>query len=252
MEHTRGDVADGTLSACVQGEQQILGAIRSGDFRAFDELYRRHVAAARYVARVQSDNPDDADDAVSEAFAAIFQALAAGKGPDQSFRPYLLMVVRRVAHDRNRNARKTRAVDASALDCAAIDPDPLLAAFESGAVAKAFRSLPERWQAVLWHVDVERMKPSAAAPFMGLSPNAVSSLLVRAREGLRQAYLQNHISPGGDSPCFEYSSRLGKFARNALKRSSRERVMSHLEHCARCKGLLMELNDVQAGMRAAA
>ncbi|MFP3686343.1 hypothetical protein SB847_21820, partial [Bacillus sp. SIMBA_026] len=67
-------------------------------------------------------------------------------------------------------------------------------AFESQTVAKAFRSLPERWQAVLWYLDVERMKPAAVAPILGLSPNAVSALALRAREGLRREYLQAHIA----------------------------------------------------------
>ncbi|MFF2299917.1 SpaH/EbpB family LPXTG-anchored major pilin [Arthrobacter sp. NPDC058127] len=232
-------------------DPQIMAMVRDGDFSAFDVLFQRHVAAAQFVARAQTDNASDADDVVSEAFASIFQALTEGKGPDQFFRSYLLTAVRRIAYDRNRKARRTQVVgDVDVLDTVAVDADTVLDAFESSTMAKAFKSLPERWQAALWHVDIEGLKPAAAAPFIGLSPNGVSSLVIRAREGLRQAYLQNHISLDSDDPCAEFSSQLGKYARGGLKRASYEKVTAHLEECPKCTAVLMELNDVQAGMRA--
>ncbi len=232
-------------------DPQIMAMVRDGDASAFDVLFRRHVAAAQFVARAQTDNVSDADDVVAEAFASIFQALTEGKGPDQFFRSYLLTAVRRIAYDRNRKARRTQTVgDVDALDTVSVDADTVLAAFESSTMAKAFRSLPERWQAVLWHVDIEGLKPAAAAPFIGLSPNGVSSLVIRAREGLRQAYLQNHITVVSDDSCVEFSSQLGKYARGGLKRASYEKVKAHLEECSKCTAVLVELNDVQAGMRA--
>jgi RNA polymerase sigma factor (sigma-70 family) len=228
-----------------------MAMVRDGDASAFDVLYRRHVAAAQFVARAQTDNVSDADDVVSEAFASIFQALTEGKGPDQFFRSYLLTAVRRIAYDRNRKARRTQIVgDVDVLDTVSVDADTVLVAFESSTMAKAFKSLPERWQAVLWHVDIEGLKPAAAAPFIGLSPNGVSSLVIRAREGLRQAYLQNHITAVSDESCVEFSSQLGKYARGGLKRASYEKVKAHLDGCAKCTAVLVELNDVQAGMRA--
>ena len=42
---------------------------------------------------------------------------------------------------------------------AATAEDPALAGFERGVVARAFHSLPERWQAVLWHTEVEGLSP---------------------------------------------------------------------------------------------
>ena len=227
----------------------MLAMMRDGGPVAFDVLYRRHVAAALFVARAQTDNASDADDVVSEAFAAIFQALSEGKGPDQFFRSYLLTAVRRIAHDRNRKARRTQAVgDDELLDSVAVDANAVLDAFESSTMAKAFKSLPERWQAALWHVDIEGLKPAAAAPFIGVTPNGVSSFVIRAREGLRQAYLQNHIKASDDA-CLEFSTQLGKYVRGGLKRTSHEKVTAHLAGCPRCTALLMELNDVQAGMK---
>lgn len=242
----------GTITAGPVSDQEIIASVRGGDTEAFDSLYRRHLAAAQYVARANADNPSDTDDIIAEAFASVFQALSSGKGPREFFRAYLLTVVQRTAHARNRKARLTQsAPDEAILDTAVVDADPVLREFESSAVAAAFNSLPERWQAVLWHVDIEGMKPAAAAPFIGISPNGVSSLLIRAREGLRQAYLQNHVVPAPGDECSEYSGQLGKYARNALKRTSREKVSAHLETCSKCTALLFELNHIQGAMRAA-
>lgn len=243
-------VGESTPAAVMDSDPYILDLVRQGVTDAFDTLYNRHLAIAQYVARQQTDNPSDADDVVAEAFASVFQSLKDGKGPKEFFRSYLLTVVRRTAYDRNKKARRTPvAADEAILDSAVMDDDTVLLEFESSTMAKAFRSLPERWQAVLWHLDIEGLKPAAAAPFVGLSANGVSSLAIRAREGLRQAYLQHHISNAVDEACDEYASQLGKYARNALKRSSREKVSAHLGTCAKCTALLMELNDVEGRMR---
>ncbi|WP_314324272.1 sigma-70 family RNA polymerase sigma factor [Paenarthrobacter ilicis] len=254
MDQVMVDGAGGPSRAAAMAaasDPRIIAMVRQGDAEAFDELYQRHLSVAVYVARSQTDNPSDADDVVAESFASIFQQLMEGKGPDEFFRSYLLTVVRRTAHDRNRKARRMpTSVDDSVLDSPVLDHDPVLSDLESGIMAKAFKSLPERWQAVLWHLDIEGLKPAAVAPFVGLSPNGVSSLAIRAREGLRQAYLQQHITRTVDEGCEEYASQLGKYARNALKRTSQEKVSAHLEGCAKCTALLIELNDVQGGMKA--
>ncbi|MDI2035993.1 hypothetical protein PJL15_03127 [Paenarthrobacter nitroguajacolicus] len=243
--------ASPTLAAGNDSDPHILNLVREGVTDAFDTLYKRHVQIAYYVARTQSDNPSDADDVVAEAFASIFQSLKDGKGPKEFFRSYLLTVVRRTAHERNRKARLIQtAADDAILDAAVHDDDHLVGDLESSIMAQAFKSLPERWQAVLFHLDVEGLKPAAVAPLVGLTPNGVSSLAIRAREGLRQAYLQHHISSSVDQACDEYASQLGKYVRNALKRTSTEKVDAHLATCAKCMALLVELNDVQGGMRA--
>ena len=121
--------------------------------------------------------------------------LQGGGGPDVAFRAYLLTAVRRLHVDRIRAGQRLQTTD----DLTPFDPgvpfrDTAVAGFESGAAAKAFASLPERWQLVLWHPEVEGQKPADIAPLLGMSANSVSALAYRAREGLRQAFLTMHIS----------------------------------------------------------
>ncbi|OFI36746.1 hypothetical protein BIU82_11735 [Arthrobacter sp. SW1] len=233
------------------GDPHLIAEVRAGNVGAFDDLYRRHRGIALAVATAQTDNASDADDVVAEAFAAVFSSLKEGKGPDEFFRAYLLTVVRRMAHLRNRQAACTIPGHDGDLDAAIDQTDPVVSAFESTTMAKAFKTLPERWQAVLWYMDVEQMKPAAVAALIGSSANGASSLLLRAREGLRQAYLQHHITVSDTDPCAGYAKQLGKYARNKLSRSAAVKLEAHLAGCAKCTALLADLSDIQSSMRAA-
>lgn len=123
---------------------------------------------------------------------------------------------------------------------------------ERSLAMQAFRSLPERWQAVLWHTTVEEASPSAIAPLFGLSANATAVLASRAREGLKQAYLQAHVSSalskGGD--CARYADRLGAYARGGLRMRAERGLRKHLEECVKCRLASGELQDVNAGIPA--
>lgn len=245
-----GNYQQETEHCPIKGDPQLIAEVRAGNIGAFDELYRRHVGVGRSVALAQADNVNDAEDIVAEAFAAVFTSLSAGKGPDEFFRAYLLTVVRRMAHVRNRQANRTATGHNGELDTVEAE-DPIVSAFESTTVARAFKSLPERWQAVLWYMDVEQLKPAAAARHIGISANGCSSLLIRAREALRQAYLQHHIHLPENDPCAGYASQLGKYARNKLSRNASARLESHLEQCAKCTAILADLTDIQSAMRTA-
>ncbi|MGP0224584.1 MULTISPECIES: sigma-70 family RNA polymerase sigma factor [unclassified Paenarthrobacter] len=248
-------MAQGTSSGSnshnsVESDGDLVKLVRGGDVSAFAGLYERHVSIASAVARRNVDNPSDAEDVVAEAFQSVLQSLVAGRGPDNFFRAYLLSTVTRLSHHRNRRAGKTvPSGDEAVLDTPLAEPDSAVAAFESQTVAKAFRSLPERWQAVLWYLDVERMKPAAVAPILGLSPNAVSALALRAREGLRRQYLQAHVAEHPDKGCADFASKLGSYLRGGLSSGAERKVREHLNGCTGCTVALAELKDVQGTMR---
>ncbi|WP_052663854.1 sigma-70 family RNA polymerase sigma factor [Psychromicrobium lacuslunae] len=251
MDKERGPFGQ-VEEAEVVGDGELILKVRAGDAGAFEILFKRHQAVALAVARKNSDNSSDAEDAVSEAFSSVFQSLREGKGPDTFFRAYLLTAVTRIARRRNVAAGKVSSTDDDqVLDTPVQQGDTVLAEFENAAVSKAFKSLPERWQAVLWYLDIEGMKPAAAAPLLGLSANAVSALAIRARDGLRKEYLQGHVrQTSEEDACTPYASRLGAYAMNTLRRSSREEVKQHLDNCSRCTAALLDLSDVGAAMRA--
>jgi RNA polymerase sigma factor (sigma-70 family) len=236
--------ADGSWSDAL-----LVSAVRRGDLAAFAGLYRRHLAVAGYVARAECDTGNDPDDVVAEAFGSVFGSLAKGGGPRESFQAYLTTTVRRIAHRRNIQGRRRATLGyGSAMDSLVLSEDSTIKAFESTTLMRAFHSLPVRWQAVLWCVEVEGLKPAATARVMELSPNGVSSLLIRAREGLRQAYLQQHVKVSPDDPCIDFSRHLGKFVRNAVRRAARQRLDHHVAVCRRCHEALQDLKEIHEAM----
>jgi hypothetical protein len=123
--------------------------------------------------------------------------------------------------------------------------DPVAVALDRTLTARAFRSLPERWQSVLWYTEVEGMDPHEVAPILGMSANGVAALSYRAREGLRKAWLQAHVSSAGVSEeCRWTISRLGESARHALTPREDERMKKHLASCAKCSIISEEVDEV--------
>ncbi|WP_337662274.1 sigma-70 family RNA polymerase sigma factor [Actinoalloteichus sp. AHMU CJ021] len=238
-------------------DEDLIDAVRQGVTSAYGELYVRHVDAARNLSRQLARTPIEADDLVSEAFARVLQVLRTGGGPDSAFRAYLLTSLRHTAYDRTRRERRVElSEDVGAVAGAALAvpfTDTAVAGLERSLAARAFARLPERWQTVLWHTEIEGQPPSAVAPILGLSANGVAALAYRAREGLRQAFLQEHLSEvGATSRCRAVAERLGAWTRDGLSRRETAQVETHLDGCERCRTLASELADLNGALRGVA
>lgn len=239
-----------TLTRAGSSDAELITAVRDGDTAAFGDLFERHRIAATRLARQLIAGPD-ADDLVSDAFTKVLTVLQDGRGPDVAFRAYLLTAIRRLHIDRIRANKRVRVTDDEAeLDTPVEFFDAASAGFEQGAAANAFASLPERWQLVLWHLDVEGQKPADVAPLLGMSANSVSALAYRAREGLRQAFLQHHLSDTGEESCRWTTERLGAHIRKGLSNRDSLKVEDHLDGCRRCMGIYLELVEVNSSLGA--
>ena len=229
----------------------------SGIDGAFDELYRRHAQVAWRVAQAITGNPDDAADAVSEAFTRVLQALPAGQLNDsERFRPYLLAATRNAAIDVSRRSGRTRPTDAlETLERPSVVSGPaelVMNAADTSLVARAFLGLPERWRSVLWLTEVEGMAARDAAELLGLSPNGVAQLAVRARAGLRERFLQAHLAePAVARACQSTVEKLGAYVAGGLAPRDLAKVDQHLAGCQACRDRREELEDLGTTLRKA-
>ncbi|MFE1862640.1 sigma-70 family RNA polymerase sigma factor [Streptomyces anandii] len=248
-------------------DAELITRMRAGDDTAYEELYRRHAEAVRRYARTCCRDAHTADDLTAEVFARVLQAVRRGSGPEHAVRAYLLTTVRRVAAHWTKTARREQLVDDFALFAdqaagltkgSAEDASQLgaevraLREAERSMAMRAFRSLPERWQAVLWHTEVEDESPSEVATLFGLDANGTRVLASRAREGLRQAYLQAHVSDAlaTDEECARYADQLGGYARRKLRTRAERGLREHLEECARCRLAALQIEEVASGIPA--
>lgn len=262
---TAGVPAADAQEADDPSDLELVRLIREGDTAASEELYRRHAEPVRRYARTCCRDSDTADDLTNEVFAATLQAMRGGTGPQTAVRAYLLTAVRRVAAHWAKTAKREQLVEdfavfaVSAMGGSASDDDTLdlgadvraMHEAEQSMAVQAFRSLPERWQTVLWHTTVEESSPQEVAPLLGLTPNATAVLAHRAREGLKQAYLQAHVSQSltAGGGCAQYADRLGAYARGGLRSRAERGLRQHLEDCVRCQAAALEVKDLNQHIR---
>ncbi|WP_328542498.1 sigma-70 family RNA polymerase sigma factor [Streptomyces sp. NBC_00371] len=246
-------------------DADLIARMRSGDDTAYEELYRRHSAAVHRYARTCCRDGHTADDLTAEVFARMLQAVRGGSGPEHAVRAYLLTTVRRVAAGWTKSAKREHLVEDFAVfaqqaahSSEVSDDDTLdlgadvraMHEAEQSMAMQAFRSLPERWQAVLWHTEIEDESPSEVATLFGLDANGTRVLAKRAREGLKEAYLQAHVSTTltQDEECARYADRLGAYARGSLRTRAERGLRKHLEECVRCRLAAGQIKEVASGI----
>lgn len=225
-----------------RSDEELAELVRRGDDDAFGVLWERHVAAGRAAAR-QFSRLADPDDLVSEAYLSIFRALRGGGGPREAFRTYLYRSIRNLAYTRSRTAAPVSLELVGDLEDDSLDLEQ--STMENTITVRAFRTLPTRWQTVLWYTEVEGLQPADVAPFFGMTPNGVAALAHRAREGLRKAWLQAHVNDlRVPESCRWTTDRMGDYVRGDLTPRARLRFDQHLDGCTRCSILLEEIDDL--------
>jgi RNA polymerase sigma factor (sigma-70 family) len=236
-------MATGCYSSDDRTDDRLADAVRQGDREAFADLYRRYFPVAyRFACRLLG-SAQGADDLVSESFAKVMDRLLVGGGPTTAFRSYLLTTVRTTLYKQLAADRMIdRRVEFS--EPPVIETDPLMDRLDAGLAVRAFRSLSQRWQSVLWNLEVENKSTAAVAELLGIHPNAVAALVFRARDALRVAYLQMHVNTNVESNCQEVTGNLASWLCGRLHRAARTRVEQHLEHCVGCMGAVLELSEL--------
>ena len=237
------------------GQRARRARRRRATAACFEELYRRHAPAAWRVAYAVAGNPDDAADAVSDAFTRVFQVLPEGR--PQASRGVPPLPARRHPQRRPRRPAPPGPAPAHGDRRAARPPDgpttspPTRCSTAStrNLVAVAFRSLPERWRSVLWLTEVEGIPAREAAPMLGVSANGLAQLAVRARAGLRQRFLQAHLRAPVARACQFPVDKLGAYIAGGLSPRETAKVDQHLAGCADCRQQVEELEDLGSLLR---
>jgi DNA-directed RNA polymerase specialized sigma24 family protein len=243
-------VADETSRPLDYDDAKLLNLVRAGDTGAFSVLYQRHVEAARRLARELVVSPAEVDDVVAETFAHVLDVLRQGDGPSDAFRCYVLAAVRRVGEGRYADPRDPVLASSSPpLGQGMPVLDPATAGLDDALMVRAFIAQPERWSALLWHLEIEQENPDDVTPLFGLSRDGLAALERRAREGVRQACLDAYIAGLGRPKCMPVAERLGAYLRYQLSEPRASEVAVHLSECDACRAVYAELVDLGATLR---
>jgi RNA polymerase sigma factor (sigma-70 family) len=218
----------------------LLQAARDGSQSAIETIVREHQQTALRVAKTLVD-PITAEDVAADSMEKLLRSIEHGSGPTEAIRPYLVRIVRNTAADHYRRRRETPTkFDDSSLPSI---PDSADQVGDSVLMRAAFESLPERWQSVLWLTCVEDVDRDEVGEHLGIRPGAVSQLALRAREGLRQAYLAQYAHANTPS-CEGVAHRLPAYVRKRTKQEETARIEAHLDDCGSCSRIGIDLRGM--------
>jgi hypothetical protein len=238
--------ASGRRAAYRAPDAKLLELVRARNTTAYDILVARHLDAARRLARIMV-TPAEVDRVVAEALAEVRDATLLGRGPDEAFRPYLLAVLRRVSAGLVRTDVPADTVELP--ETAEPASDPVAADLGTLPIVRAFRSLPERWIAVLWHTEIEETIVPDLTRILGTSLVGVAALRSRAVDELRQAYLREHVSEAANPVCQKAAKRLAAFFWDTASRRDKAMVTKHLGRCDECRAMYAEFTDIDIALR---
>ncbi|QIM15347.1 sigma-70 family RNA polymerase sigma factor [Leucobacter insecticola] len=235
-----------------QEEIELLARVRGGDDAAFGELWLRYRQAALNAARMFTTQMDH-EDIAAEAFAQVFRQMRNGGGPTTNFRAYLVSTVRNIV------TKRALAPTEVSIDGYEDAPSPhdwvedfSDASLEKVMLRRAFESLPERWQHVLWQSEVFGARNAELSEEMHLNPNALSALVFRAREGLKRAWITENLgATGGSLDCKRTIERLPAFARGGLRPQDAKQVKAHLATCSTCSRASQDASALASQLKSA-
>jgi RNA polymerase sigma-70 factor (ECF subfamily) len=169
-----------------EADAELLARLGQRDMAAFQTLVNRHLPTVVGVARRMLRDEAEAEDIGQEALLKLWQG---GAGLDigaSGVRPWLRRVTTNLCIDRIRSGRRTDVTDeVPDQPVAATQLDELQQEDLAGRVEVALKGLPERQRQALVLFHYEGMSQSQVGEVLGVSDEAVESLLSRARRAMR-------------------------------------------------------------------
>ena len=168
--------------------------------RRFELLAMPHLDAAFNLARWLTGNTADAEDVVQDAYLRAFRYFDAFRG--DSFRVWLLKIVRNAFLDWVKDNRSSRLVFEPAEETAESYPDPqpnveamLLERVNRETLTALVERLPSEYREVLVLREIEDLSYKEIAEVTGIPAGTVMSRLSRARLALRKAWQESERRP---------------------------------------------------------
>lgn len=191
----------GTIQTNVTGdaseELQLVQAAKRGDISAFEQLVKRYDRNVFRIAQHITQNREDAEDVVQDAFLKAYQNLAQFQGNSKFYTWLVRIAVNEALMKlRKRKSDKTVSMDEDVetedgsvpREIADWSPNPeqLFKQSELNEIlTKTIQGLPAGFRTVFVLRDVEGLSTEETADMLGLSIPAVKSRLLRARLQLR-------------------------------------------------------------------
>jgi RNA polymerase sigma-70 factor (ECF subfamily) len=169
-------------------DRRLVDAIKQGDVRAFEELYRLYFRRIHNFAFSKIGNPAEAEDVTQEVFEAVFSCLDRFQGKSDLV-VWIYGITRNILNNRLRRRAAMRLIPLSEMPAEFV---PIDAGPERRALARetlerlqsVIESLPRDQRKILELRHSKRLAIRKIAKIMNRSEDAVKSSLYRTRRAL--------------------------------------------------------------------
>ena len=221
----------------------------TADTRIDDEyaaLYREHNTRLVAYARSLTGSAALAEDLAAEAHFRVWRRIRAGHVV-QNPSAYLTTTVRNLAAGLGR-AQREIARDVAELPedpqrAETLAEDPERRASQVDLISRLLKELPERWAKALWYAEVEDLPMEAVGERIGASAGTAAVVLTRARERLRQAFLQSQHGRPANEECEQYWKQMPTIVRATASARRTRSVLDHCEACDDCRARMLALTE---------
>jgi RNA polymerase sigma factor (sigma-70 family) len=227
----------------LRSDEQLVALFRAGNDAAFSVIHDRYRQRLFvYSRQMLGGSRQDAEDALQDVFLRAYSSLRVSDRP-VSLRAWLY----RVAHNRCIDHLRKPVPPAIDLFESSRRPlhDPTVEAERRDDLRRLIadvRRLPEQQRSALLMREMDGLSYAELAEALGVSLQAVKSLLVRARIGLVEAV------EARDTACAEIRADLADAFDRGVRASGRSR--KHLRDCAGCTEYRTQLRGVRQGLAA--
>jgi RNA polymerase sigma factor (sigma-70 family) len=227
----------------LRSDEQLVAHFRAGNDAAFNVIHDRYRQRLFvYSRQMLGGSRQDAEDAMQDVFLRAYSSLRVDDRP-VSLRAWLY----RVAHNRCIDHLRKPVPPAIDLFETSRRPlhDPTIEAERRDDLRRLIadvRRLPEQQRSALLMREMDGLSYAELAEALGVSLQAVKSLLVRARIGLVEAV------EARDTACVEIRTDLANAFDRGVRASGRSR--KHLRDCAGCTEYRGQLRGVRQGLAA--
>jgi len=189
------------MGAGASEDAALVAAATKGDADAFRTLVDRHLSSVLAVARRMLRDDAEAEDVAQETLLRLWRSADGLDVGAMGLRPWLRRVVSNLCVDRMRSGKRLTVVEELPERAeAATQHTSLEAQDASRRVDVALKALPDRQRTALTLFHYEGLSQVEVGQIMGISDEAVESLLARARRSLKAALREELQELLSDTP----------------------------------------------------